>query len=593
MLQKRLFDLLDNYTATYPNKEMFHAKINKQWHGETSTVIKEKVYQLANTLRYLGLGGIASAPEHQDKVAIISGNRPEWVITDFAIQIIGAVSVPVYPSITETELTYILNEAEVKVLFIENKLLYKKFKDHLASVSSLKQIYCYDEIDEIVNIVQLYNPINNEHINAIENIKKAITTEQLATIIYTSGTTGNPKGVMLSHYNIMSNVESCIKYFVMCDDNGRILSFLPLNHILERMITYIYLRKGVQIFFAEGMETIGENLREIKPHVFATVPRLLEKVYERIIEKGATLQGMKKTIFDWALQLACNSDINTPKSIWYKIQLAIADKLVYSKWRQAVGGELKAIITGSAACQIKLIRMFTAAKLIVMEGYGLTETSPVISINRFEEKDRKFGTVGPIISDIEVKIAEDGEILFKGPNLMMGYYKHPELTEQVIINGWFHTGDIGEIIDGRFLKITDRKKELFKISGGKYVAPLPLESKIKESPFIDQIMVVGSNEKFVGALIVPNKSKLKAEANKQNIAFANDEELLELKEVQRIIRKELDTYNLFFSEHERVKKFQLLKNEWTIDTGELTPSLKIKRRKIVEKYGDLIAKIYS
>jgi long-chain acyl-CoA synthetase len=356
---------------------------------------------------------------------------------------------------------------------------------------------------------------------------------------------------------------------------------------------YIYICKGISVYFAEGMETIGPNLREVKPVVFTTVPRLLEKVYEKIDAKGSELQGMKRKIFDWAVSIAMQFEIGKKKSLSYNIQLAIANFLVFKKWREAIGGKIKAIVTGSAACQVKLLRLFTAAQIIVMEGYGLTETSPVISVNRFQEANRMFGTVGTIIKDIEVKLGEDGEIICKGPNVMMGYYKHDELTNEVIKDGWFLTGDIGVLLDQKFLKITDRKKEIFKISGGKYVAPLPIENKMKESPYIEQIMVVGQNEKFAGALVVPAKDKIKDYFSQLGVRIDNNVDIANDKDVLKLIRKELDTYNKLFSAHEQVKKFQLVPSEWTIEGGELTATMKLKRKKIMEKYGVLVEKIYQ
>jgi len=397
----------------------------------------------------------------------------------------------------------------------------------------------------------------------------------------------------LSHKNIVSNVLSCMEAFSFCNSDENILSFLPLNHIFERTVMYIYINKNVSIYFAEGMETIGPNLKEVKPVVFTTVPRLLEKVYEKIDAKGSELQGFKRKIFDWAVNLALKFDISKPKGFFYNIQLSIADKLVYAKWREAVGGKIKAIVTGSAACQVKLLRLFTAAKIVVMEGYGLTETSPVISVNRFEEHSRRFGTIGTVIKDVDVKLGDDGEIICKGPNVMMGYYKHPELTQEVLKDGWFHTGDIGELIDGKFLKITDRKKEIFKISGGKYIAPLPIENKMKESPYIEQIMVVGSNEKFAGALVVPAFDKIKEFFSRKNIAIDKDLDMTTDKDILRLIRTELDQYNKLFAAHEQVKKFQLVPNEWTIDGGELTATMKLRRKKISDKYAHLIERIYS
>ena len=590
---KRLFDLLEKYVANQPQKSMLHNKINGAWVAHTAVEVKELAYQAASSLRRLGIHHHEFEPEKQDKVGIIANNRTEWLITDFAVQFSGAVLVPIYPSITASEWEYILNEAQISVLFISDKFIYRKLKLIKDNVPSLKHIYSFDDVEGVMSWNELLKPYSTNEAAEIEVIKEKTQPEHLATIIYTSGTTGNPKGVMLSHDNIMSNVRSCMEAFGFCDSNERTLSFLPLNHIFERTVMYIYLNKAVSVYFAEGMETIGPDLRDVKPVVFTTVPRLLEKVYEKIDAKGSELSGIKRKLFDWSVKLAEDYEVGKPKSPWYAMQLAIADKLIYSKWREAVGGKIKAIVTGSAACQVKLLKLFTAANIVVMEGYGLTETSPVISVNRFEKQNRKFGTVGTVIDEVEVKMGDDGEIICRGPNVMMGYYKHPELTDEVIKNGWFHTGDIGEFVDGKFLKITDRKKEIFKISGGKYVAPLPIENKMKESAYIEQIMVVGSNEKFAGALIVPAFDKIKDYFAKLNITIERTVDMTTDKDVLKLIRSELDRYNKLFAPHEQVKKFQLIANEWTIDGGELTATMKLKRKKIVEKYGYLIEKIYA
>lgn len=590
---QRLFDILDNYVIQYPSKEMLFEKVNGNWHGYTAISIKNKAYQVAHSLLQLGVNSDAINPEEKSMIGIIANNRPEWVIVDFATQITGAVLVPIYPSITDTEWHYILDESNTIILFVSDKLIYKKLLKVRDQLPRLKHIFCFDEIDGVTHWTNLLQPINEKDISNLDDIKSNIDSEHLATIIYTSGTTGNPKGVMLSHKNISSNVVGSMPAFSFCDSNERTLSFLPLNHIFERTVLYIYMNKAVSIYFAEGMENIGQNLKEVKPVVFTTVPRLLEKVYEKIDAKGSELTGIKRKIFDWAVSLALKFDINVPQSLLYKLQLAIADKLIYSKWREAIGGQVKAIVTGSAACQVKLLRLFTAAKIIVMEGYGLTETSPVISVNRFEAINRKFGTIGTTIDNVEAKIAEDGEIICRGPNVMMGYFKHPELTADAIKDGWFHTGDIGELIEGKFLKITDRKKEIFKISGGKYIAPLPLESKMKESKYIEQIMVVGSNEKFAGALVVPTFSKVKEYLQEQGLMPSSGFDITTNKDVYKLIRSELDMYNKFFAAHEQVKKFKILADEWTIDTGELTATMKLKRKKINEKYAGMIQGIYE
>lgn len=590
---KRLFDLLPYYQKNFGDKGLLHNKDGQTWQAHGIGEIREKATKMAVALKKLGVSYNDGSVEQQDKVGILSSNRPEWVMTDFAVQKTGAILVPIYPSVSHIDLAFILNEARVKILFIEDKKLYLRVAEIMGQVPSLEHVFSYEKIEGVRHYSDLLQTITTEEEAEIESIKGAINEEDVATFIYTSGTTGNPKGVMLTHKNILSNVQNSIHCFSMCDEHSKVLSFLPLNHIFERMVTYLYMYKGVSIYYAEAMEKIGDNLREVKPALFTTVPRLLEKVYEKIEKKGQELEGFKRKIFDWAMNLALNFELGKKKSLWEKIQYAVADKLVFSKWREAVGGNIKAIVTGSAACQIKLLKVFTAANIIVMEGYGLTETSPVISVNTYEPEGRKFGTVGKIIKNVAVKIADDGEILFKGDNVMKGYYRNEQATREVLQNGWFHTGDIGEYSDDGFLKITDRKKELFKISGGKYIAPLPLENKIKESPFIEQIMVVGNNEKFVGALIVPAIQNLKEYFKNAGVQLADNIDFTLDQDILKLIRQELNDYNKFFAAHEHVKRFQLLAKEWTVDGGELTPKLSLKRRKISEKYAPYIEKIYN
>jgi len=589
----RLFDLLDDYKERFPGKELLHAKKDGAWKGMAIETLIHQSDQLAASFLRLGISKNNMTPESQDKISIISKNRPEWLVTDFAAQKVGAILVPIYPSISPADLAYILKEAETKLLFIADKKLYRRVSQVLDQVPSLKGVYTYDEVDGANNWKELLQDPSEEELNTVQKIKDEVKEDDVSTFIYTSGTTGNPKGAMLTHKNILSNVRDSIHCFNFTDANGKALSFLPLNHIFERMVTYLYIKKGVSIYYAEGMETIGDNLREVKPVVFTTVPRLLEKVYEKIEAKGNQLEGFKRKVFDWSVKLALQFDVEKSMGPLYNLKLAVADKLVYSKWREAVGGDVKAIVTGSAACQVKLLRIFTAAKLIVMEGYGLTESSPVISVNTYQKEGRRFGSVGKIIKNVSLKIAEDGEILFKGDNVMKGYYKNPTATAEMLQDGWLHTGDIGTYTDDGFLKITDRKKELFKISGGKYVAPLPLENKIKESPYIEQLMVVGSNEKFVGAIIVPSLMNLKEFFENQGSPLPKTVDITQDPEVLKLIRKELNSYNVEFADHERVKRFQLVDQEWTIDGGELTPTLKLKRRKIYEKYGHLLDKIYN
>jgi long-chain acyl-CoA synthetase len=425
-------------------------------------------------------------------------------------------------------------------------------------------------------------------------IKKSVPVSHLATIIYTSGTTGTPKGVMLSHRNLYTNVQFSKESFPFRDaPETRVLSFLPLNHIFEKSCTYIYLFSGISIYYAESLETIGDNLREVKPDGFTTVPRLLEKVFERIMGKGNELTGLKRKLFYWAVDLAEKYDNRISGGAWYNMQLALANKLIFTKWREALGGNVSYVITGGAACQVKLLRIFNAAKVPVYEGYGPTENSPVISVNRQEKGGTKFGTVGPPINGIQVKLADDGEICVNGPCVMEGYYKRPDLTAETVIDGWLHTGDIGVWDEEKFLKITDRKKELFKTSGGKYVAPQPIENKLKESPFIEQVMVVGAEKKFVGALIVPSFAGLRAWMKENAVEFTSNEEVIHHPKVLALYKELVESYNKFFNHVEQIKKFELLPREWTIETGELTPKMSLKRKVVMEKFKDAFERIYA
>lgn len=587
----RLFDLPEYQLTHYAKPDMLAAKEQGVWRTYSTEEVVHQIEKLATGLLRHGISGNDLSPEGQDKIAIISNNRPEWIIVDQACQQTGAVLTPIYPTINSLELKFILNDAAVKLIFVSDKTLYDKVCSIKDEIPSLKDIFTFEKIEGAHHWTGLLATPGTEEKATIAQIKNAIRPEHLATIIYTSGTTGVPKGVMLSHHNIMSNVLASYPILPM-DKEGKTLSFLPLNHVYERMLNYLYIYAGVSVYYAENMDTIGENLREVKPYIFTTVPRLLEKVYERILTKGLELSGIKKKLFFWSMALGERFEINKDMGTWYRFQLRIANKLVFSKWRAALGGKVQAIVTGSAACQLRLLKLFTAAGVNILEGYGLTETSPVISVNRMEMKDRMFGTVGPVIDGVSVKIAEDGEILCKGPNVMMGYYKRPDLTKEAVQDGWFHTGDIGELIDGKFLKITDRKKELFKTSGGKYVAPLPIETKMKESPYIEQIMVIGDERKFTSGLIVPNFNNLSDWLKQQSITNGTPEEMIQKPEVLSLIRKEVDKFNQLFNHVEQVKKFELLPAEWTIDSGELTPTLKLKRKVILEKYHDIIDKIY-
>jgi long-chain acyl-CoA synthetase len=588
---KRLFDCLPIQLENSSLPDMLAGKENGQWKTYSTKEVVDIIDKLSAGLLQLGISGEDRTVGGIDKVAVVSKNRPEWIMLDLAVQQTGAVLTPVYPTITVSELEFILNDAQVKLIFVNDEELFHKVLSIKDRVPSLREIYTFEHVEQARHWKEVLTDITPELRSRLDAINKNIQGSDLATIIYTSGTTGTPKGVMLSHHNILSNVQSCVP----CLPQGpiRALSFLPLNHIYERMLTYVYLFSSSSIYYAESMDTIGENLKEVKPQFFVTVPRLLEKVYDRIMQKGSELTGVKKKLFFWAHGLAARYEINKPMGAWYNLQLSLANKLIFSKWREALGNNIRAIASGGAACQVRLIRIFTAARIPILEGYGLTETSPVISVNRMQEEDRMFGTVGPIIPGVEVKIAEDGEILCKGPNVMMGYYKRPDLTAEVLAGGWFHTGDIGTIVNDKYLKITDRKKELFKTSGGKYVAPLPIESKFKESLYIEQIMVVGPERKFVGALIVPAIANLKEWCKQQGIPADNMKDMIRHPKVLAFYQEIVDSYNKYFSHVEQIKKFALLPDEWTIETGEMTPKLSLRRKIVTEKFKQAIEGIYA
>ena len=589
---QRLFDCVQYHLEKTPLDDMLAGKESGQWRKYSTAEIKATVDKLSAGLLSLGISCGDMTAEGRDKVAILCKNRPEWIMLDLAVQQIGAILVPIYPTINVNELEFVLTDAQVKMVFVNDEDLFLKVLSLKERVAGLKDIYTFEHAANAKHWKEVTALSTPELLTQIKPIADKIKYEDLATIIYTSGTTGTPKGVMLSHRNILSNVMSSIPSFPP-GNKLRSLSFLPLNHIFERMVSYLYLFRGTSIYYAESLDTIADNLKEVKPDLFTTVPRLLEKVYDRIMQKGNELTGTKKKLFFWAHSLAEKYEINKNQGSWYNFQLGIANKLIFSKWREGLGGNIKCIVTGGAACQVRLIRIFTAARIPIMEGYGLTETSPVIAVNRFEVSGRAFGTVGPLLTGVEVKIAEDGEILCKGPNVMMGYYKRPDLTAQDIVDGWFHTGDIGMLTATNFLKITDRKKELFKTSGGKYVAPLAIENKLKESPFIEQVMLVGADRKFVSALIVPSFPNLRSWCRNNNIPDSNNEDLLRNPKVIELFKELVESFNKFFNHVEQVKKFELLTYEWSVDTGELTPKMSLKRKVVIEKYRDAIDRIYS
>lgn len=582
----RLFDLLYQWDLKYPKADALNKKEGGKWISYSTKDFIDYSENLAYGLLALGI-------QSEDKIAIISNNRPEWNFADMGIQLCGAINVPIYPTISENDLSFIFNDAEIKFVFVSGDDLYEKVKKVATSSPSVKEIFTFNQVKNAKHFSELVKLGKNNHNETqLHEIKNTIKEDDLATILYTSGTTGIPKGVMLSHRNIFSNIYA-VRNLPPVDYTCRCLSFLPLNHIYERMLNYLYMYLGVSIYYAESLETIGDNLREIKPQVFSCVPRLLEKVYDRIVSKGNELTGIKRKLFFWALCLGEQYELSG-KSWWYNFQLKLANKIIFSKWREALGGNVRAAVSGGAALNPRLARIFTAAGIPVLEGYGLTETSPVIAVNTLKPNGRKFGTVGPVIEGVTVKIADDGEILCKGPNIMMGYYKRPDATAEVIDKeGWFHTGDIGVIEDGIFLKITDRKKEIFKTSGGKYIAPQMIENKIKECEWVEQVMVVGENQKFASALIVPSFLKLKDKYAKERKTYPGNEEAIKNPEIRNSIQAHIDKINQSLAQYETIKKFELLPKEWSIEGGEMTPKLSLRRKVILERNKDIVDRIYA
>jgi long-chain acyl-CoA synthetase len=582
----RIFDLLPQLKEKYQKPDLLNAKVNGKWVSHSTNEVVDTVNSLSLGLMKMGLG-------KEDAIGNMSPNRPEWNMIDFGMSQLGVKHVPLYPTLSSKDLVFILNDAAVKIAFVYDKEMFDKISSIKDQVESLQEIYSYDKMPGIKHWTEVRDAGKDGDMAALEAIKKEIHPDDLATLIYTSGTTGNPKGVMLTHNNIVSNFTISAKVLPNLGPSYRALSFLPLSHIFERMIGYLYLHRGVSIWYAESMETIGDNLKEVKPQVFTTVPRLLEKVYDKIVGKGLELTGIKKALFFWALKLGLRYEVSGRNGAWYEFQLKLANKIIFNKWREALGGNIVIIVSGGAALQQRLARIFWSAQIPVLEGYGLTETSPVISVTRLEHENMAFSTVGLPISGVEVKIAEDGEILCKGPNVMKGYYKRPDLTAEVIDeDGWFHTGDIGEWLEGKFLKITDRKKEMFKTAGGKYVTPQVLENKYKESPFVEQIMVIGENQRFPAALVVPNFEKVEGWCKKKGINYTTPAEIIKNEQVHDKVWREISALNADFGQWEQVKKFEMLGVEFSIEKGELTPKLSLKRKNILANNKELIEKIY-
>lgn len=585
----RLFDFPYYQLENFPLNDALATKYDGKW-------VKTSTQEFINKSNALSRGLLRLGVKPNDKIAVISlNNRTEWNIVDIGVLQLGAQNVPIYPTISKEEYEYVLNHSESTYCFVSCKEVLDKVNAIKKNVPTLKEVYSFDEIADCKNLTEILELGKDEsNQEEVESLKDRITTEDLATIIYTSGTTGKPKGVMLSHKNLTSNAINSSERLPLEVGNARALSFLPVCHVYERMLIYLYLYKGVGIYYAESIETISENMKEVKPDVITAVPRLLEKVYDKIIAKGTDLKGIKKNLFFWAVEVGLKYEPYGENGWWYELKLKIARKLIFKKWKEGLGGNLKLIASGSAALQHRLARVFNAAEMGVMEGYGLTETSPVVAVNDMRNKGFRIGTVGKLIPETEVKIAEDGEILVKGPQVMMGYYKEPEMTKDVMTDDYFHTGDIGELSEEGFLRITDRKKEMFKTSGGKYVAPQIIENELKQSRFIEQVMVVGEGEKMPAALIQPNFEFIREWAIRHKIEAGDDETSLinNLQIVERI-QEEVDFHNEKFGKWEKVKRFELTPDVWSIAEGHLTPTMKLKRKVIKEKYLDLYNKIYE
>jgi long-chain acyl-CoA synthetase len=577
----RIFDVPYYQLNNFPQDVCIAGKDTGEWVTYSTQEYVDQANLISKGLLKMGI-------KPGDKVALISNNRPEWNIMDIGILQVGAIDVPVYPTISEDDYKFIFNDAEIKMCIVSDADLFKKIQNIKSSVPTLGEIYTFNKIDGAKHWTEILEIGKDGSDEEVQQLKDGIKATDLATLIYTSGTTGTPKGVMLSHQNLVENAKGSFPRLPVTRDSIG-LSFLPICHVYERMITYLYQISGVSLYYAESIDTLVDNISELKPHVFTAVPRLLEKVYDSVITKGTAGGGVKAKIFSWAIGLTDTYEYGKHPSF----QRKIADKLVYSKIREKLGGRILAIASGAAALQPRLARFYHAIGVPVFEGYGLTETSPVVSVNSFTT-GVQFGSVGKKLDNVEIKIEEDGEICTMGPCLMMGYYKRQDLTDEVIDkDGWFHTGDIGTLSDDGYLKITDRKKEIFKTSGGKYIAPQVMENKFKESRFIEQIMVIGESQKMPAAFVVPAYEFVMKWAKEKDIALSSNQELIENPRVIARIQEEIEKYNASFGNWEQIKKFELLPAEFTVESGELTPTLKFKRKIIMANYTAVFDKIYN
>ena len=585
----RIFDFAYYQLDKYNLPKSLVSKASGEWVSTSSQEFIAKANIVSRGLLSLGV-------KPGDKIALISStNRTEWNILDLAILQIGAVNVPVYPTISESDYKYIFNHAEVKYCFLSDEALFEKADSVKKEVKSLKRIFSFDKIKDCAYWEEVFTLGSDESLQEkVDKIKEKVKPQDLATIIYTSGTTGVPKGVMLSHNNLVSNVKDTVLGLPFLNDINTVLSFLPVCHVFERMLHYLYIYSGITIHFAESIEKIADNVKEVQPDFMSVVPRLLEKIYDSIIAKGTELTGIKKSLFFWAVNVGLSYEPYGRNGWMYEKKLALANKLIFSKWREALGGNLRNMVSGSAALQPRLTKIFTAAGMQILEGYGLTETSPVISVNVYEDENFKVGTVGKTIANVDVKIGEDGEILVKGPNVMQGYYKDPGKTDEVMTGDYFHTGDKGEIDKEGFLKITGRKKEIFKTSGGKYISPTLLENEMKQSRFIEQILVIGEGQKMPAAIVQPNFEFVKEWARRHNVSCGNTpEEMVVNEAVHNRILEEIEHGNKQFGKWETIKMFEMTPEAWTVDNDMLTPTFKQKREVILKTYKHLYDKIYA
>jgi long-chain acyl-CoA synthetase len=585
----RCFDLLSFYRESFGNKpDMYAAKVDGKWKTWTTDESIALMHDLASGL-------INSGVKQGDRVGIMSPNRPEWNFADFGIQLCGAVSVPVYPNLSEQDLAFVIKDAGVVAFFADTHVLAAKIIQGAHQAGAEVKVYTFDGAQGFVPYsVLIEDGKRTPQTEAINAVKQNTDPESLLTLLYTSGTTGTPKGVMLTHRNLVSNFTTLCE-LPPVDHTSRVLSFLPLNHIYERMLSYLYLFRGPSIYYAESIEKVGDNIREVKPHMFTCVPRLVEKVFDRIISKGEELSGIKRKLFFWAVSLGEQYDIPEKRSWWYNFKLSIASALIFKKWREALGGNVRAMVSGGAALNVRLAKIFWAAGIPVLEGYGLTETSPVIAVNTLEPGNMFFGTVGPVVRNGVVKFGPDGEILYKGPNVMKGYWNRPDATAEVMDpDGFFHTGDIGELVNGRYLKITDRKKEIFKTSQGKYIAPQRIENMLCASRFIEQAMIVGEGEKFAAAIVVPAFQFIKdwAARKKLNIGTTNAE-IASNPQVKARLMEEVDHANKDLANYEQIKTIVLIERPFSVDTGELTPKLSLKRKVVMKNYESQITDLFG